>query len=224
VSVTLLAGTLSSASELSVLNGANIALVGRELLQFKRAALQDDGSYILSGLLRGRAGTPTGEHVAGEQFVLMSHAIRIDGIASDIGLLRQYKAVTSGSSIESAATVFFSNAARGLLPLSGVQLGSGRDASGNITINWVRRTRVDAQWRDNVDAGLGESPESYEIDIYDGGSYLSVLRTIATATPTASYTAAQQVTDFGSEQAEVHVRIYQLSAVVGRGSLLEGAV
>jgi hypothetical protein len=225
VSVTLLAGTLSSATELSVLNGANVALVGRELLQFKRAVLQDDGSYILSGLLRGRAGTPTGEHIAGEQFVLMTAAIlRIDGIAADIGLLRQYKAVTFGSSIEGAATVFFSNGARGLLPLSGVLLGSGRDAAGNITINWVRRTRVDAQWRDNVDAGLGEASENYEIDVYDGASYLSVLRTISTTATTATYTAAQQVTDFGSEQAEVHVRIYQLSAVVGRGSVLEGAV
>jgi hypothetical protein len=225
VSVTLLAGTLSSATELSVLNGANVALVGRELLQFKRAVLQDDGSYILSGLLRGRAGTPTGEHIAGEQFVLMTSAVlRIDGVAAEIGLLRQYKAVTFGSSIEGAAAVFFSNAARGLLPLSGVLLGSGRDAAGNITINWVRRTRVDAQWRDNVDAGLGEASESYEIDVYDGASYLSVLRTISTTATTATYTAAQQVTDFGSEQAEVHVRIYQLSAVVGRGSVLEGAV
>jgi hypothetical protein len=35
--------------------------------------------------------------------------------------------------------------------------------------------------------------------------------------PTASYTATQQVTDFGSAQSSVTVNVYQLSAAVGRG-------
>jgi hypothetical protein len=45
----------------------------------------------------------------------------------------------------------------------------------------------------------------------------NVVRTIAATTPTANYSAAQQVADFGSAQSAVSVRVYQLSASVGRG-------
>lgn len=45
----------------------------------------------------------------------------------------------------------------------------------------------------------------------------NTVRTIAATTPTASYSAAQQVADFGSAQSSVSVRVYQLSASVGRG-------
>jgi hypothetical protein len=45
-----------------------------------------------------------------------------------------------------------------------------------------------------------------------------VKRTITgLTTPTASYTAVQQVTDFGSAQSSVLVNVYQLSTLVGRG-------
>ncbi|MBX6329380.1 MAG: hypothetical protein IRY89_12480, partial [Pseudolabrys sp.] len=35
--------------------------------------------------------------------------------------------------------------------------------------------------------------------------------------PAATYTAAEQIADFGAPQASVAVRVYQLSATVGRG-------
>src|SRR3990167_1256606 len=57
VNVRLIKGSLSSQSELNVLNGANAALIGSEIVQFKTATLNADGSYTLSELLRGRRGT-----------------------------------------------------------------------------------------------------------------------------------------------------------------------
>ena len=44
-----------------------------------------------------------------------------------------------------------------------------------------------------------------------------MVRTIAVTTPTAAYSAANQTTDFGAAQAEVFVRLQQISALVGRG-------
>jgi hypothetical protein len=67
-----------------------------------------------------------------------------------------------------------------------------------------------ARW----DIPLGEENERYELDILDGGD---VVRTIEVTSPTASYTAAEQTTDFGSVQSNVDIKIYQLSAVVGQG-------
>ena len=68
---------------------------------------------------------------------------------------------------------------------------------------------------------LSEESELYEVDILDGST---VVRTIKISSPTASYSAADQTTDFGSAQSSIDVKIYQLSAVVGRGYAAEAAV
>ena len=73
---------------------------------------------------------------------------------------------------------------------------------------------MDAEWRDGVGIPLGEESEAYEVDIIDGGN---VVRTIEATSPTISYSAAEQATDFGSAQSNIDVKIYQMSAVVGRG-------
>jgi hypothetical protein len=55
-----------------------------------------------------------------------------------------------------------------------------------------------------------------EIDIRNVGN-TATLRTISTTSPVAAYTAAEQTADFGAPQASIVVRIYQISAIVGRG-------
>ena len=78
------------------------------------------------------------------------------------------------------------------------------------------RTRIGGDWRDNVDVPLAEESERYEVEIYSG---MTLKRTITgLTTPSTIYTAAQQVTDFGSTQSSVSVKVYQLSAAVGRGN------
>jgi len=69
---------------------------------------------------------------------------------------------------------------------------------------------------------LNEDTEAYEIDIFDSGSPDGiVLRTLTATTPTVTYPHAQIVTDFGSPPPELVVKIYQMSAVVGRGFATE---
>ena len=99
-------------------------------------------------------------------------------------------------------------------PYSPVDIVGNRDGSANLTITWKRRTRVDGEWRDGVDVPLGEESEQYEVDILNGAT---VVRTIATTSETASYTAAEQTTDFGATQSSVSVNLYQISATFGRG-------
>lgn len=225
VTVRLRYGTLSSITHLALLNGGNAAIIGGELLHFRNAALNGDGTYTLSGLLRGRKGTSVSGQTAGARFVLLNAATlsRVALSTSEIGLARQYKAVTIGQSIESARVLTLAGGGECLETLAPVYLGAGRDASGNVTIKWVRSARIGAGWRDYVDAPLGEASEAYEVEIWTAG-FGALKRTITASTPSASYTAAQQTTDFGSAQASVAVRVYQLSAVVGRGGALQGTV
>ena len=65
---------------------------------------------------------------------------------------------------------------------------------------------------------LGETSEAYEVEILNGAA---VVRTVAAASPTVTYTAAQQTADFGSVQSAIALRVYQLSAATGRGASTE---
>jgi hypothetical protein len=218
VSVKLIDGTLSSITEAQVLAGGNACVIGSELLQFRAATLTATNTYTLSGLLRGRRGTEwaMGTHVAGDRFVMLTATTTYNQTdpSSDTGISRLYRAASFGTYLTSAASVAFTDNAVRLECLSPVGIGGGRDASGNLTINWIRRARLGAEWRDYVDVPVGETAESYEIDIMSGAT---VKRTITATTNTASYTAAQQTTDFGSPQSSILVNIYQMSAAVGRG-------
>lgn len=209
---------LQSVSELAVLNGANAALLGSEIIQFKTASLISDGKYKLSGLLRGRLGTEWAipAHAAGERFVLLDSALDKETVANSIiGQVRKYKSVTVGQSLASVTSQDFTYTGIALKPYAPTQITGARDASGNLAINWVRRTRVNGDLRDFVDVPLGEVAELYDVEILNGASVVRSF--LSLTTPTATYSASQQTADFGSVQSSVSVRIYQISGAVGRG-------
>lgn len=216
--------TLESRSQLAILNGHNLAAIGDEMLQFKTATLVEPNKYILSGLLRGRLGTEwaTAGHSAAEDFVLIDNRLIKEAMPNAlIGLQRLYKGVSIGDSLASTTSQSFTYQANSLKPYAPVHVLGVRDGSGNLTITWVRRTRINGQWTDYVDVPLGENAEAYEVDVMDGST---VVRTITASSQSVSYTAAQQTTDFGSSQSVVTVRVFQVSSAVGRGEKGEGQI
>lgn len=65
---------------------------------------------------------------------------------------------------------------------------------------------------------LIEEVEAYELEILDGAT---VTRTLTTTTTNALYTAADQTNDWGALLGPgdtLDIRIYQLSALIGRGA------
>lgn len=215
--------SLSSATKLAVLNGANAAMVGAEIIQFTTATLIGENSYRLAGLLRGRLGTEWAMdgHVAGERFVLLDANLSRIASQNIIGLPRTYKAVTFGANPSEVTPEDFTYQGVALKPYSPVHVSGARDGSGNLSLSWIRRTRIGGQWRDAVDVPLSESAEAYEIDIMDGSN---VVRTISASTPSASYSAAEQTTDFSSPQSSLTLRICQLSSLIGRGYAAEAII
>lgn len=230
VNVAVNGGTLAAATETEVLNGANTAVLatagGWEVIQFADATLEADGSYTLSTLLRGRRGTEwaTAGHATRDRFVLLQSNGAIQRIARDtdtIGTTREYKAVTRGAPLDSAGARSFTYAGENLVPYSPVHIRGARDSAGDLTVSWVRRSRIGGAWRDRVGVTLSEESEAYELDVMDG---VTVVRTISVTSPSATYTASEQITDFGAVQPGVTVRIYQISADVGRGHKGEATV
>jgi hypothetical protein len=218
-------GELESKTEQEVLNGANFALVGSEVIAFKTATLVDTDTYQLSGLLRGMRGTE-GEcdgHAADETFVLLNSAglLRKDANLAVVGTTRYYKAVPSGGVAADVGGQAFTFNGRALKPFAPCHVKGARDGSNDLTITWVRRSRAVTDIFNEGLAPLLEESESYEVDIMSGST---VLRTITATSPTCSYTAAQQTADGLTPGDPVTVRVYQISASVGRGYTNEEAV
>ena len=222
VNVRLNAGELSSASSRAALvNGANVALVGDEILQFETATLEEDGSYTLSTLLRARRGSDwaTGTHRTGERFVLLA-ADDVYGFSFPLDALGRTRLVRARPTVSSAVGSYplwtFTPNGESLRPYAPARITATRDGADEITIDWQRRTRRGGGLTDGGDVPLGESVEAYEVDILDGGN---VVRTLTSSQTLAVYSAADQTTDFGAPQASIDVVVYQLSGVaaVGRG-------
>lgn len=225
VSVRLIAGALSSVTEAQMMAGSNTAAIGSEaggweIVSFQNATLQGDGSYLLDTFLRGRRGTDwaIGTHAIGDRFVLLEAGKLIRPVpdTADIGTARYYRLPPFGGTLEDADILTYTHAAVGKKPLSPVHITGQRHSpsTNDWSIAWVRRGRIDWEWRDYVDVPLGEASESYEIDIMSGST---VKRTLTASTQSVTYTAAQQTTDFGAVQTSLSVRVYQMSATVGRG-------
>ncbi len=231
VNVMLERGTLSSVDYLAVLNGGNAAALrsgtGWEILHYRDATLELDGSYTLSGLLRGRRGTEwaMSSHAVGDTFVPLSETwlTRLPLESSETGLSRRYKAVSSGQLVTDAYGFNFTNTSESQECYSPVHIGGGR-AANTVTINWVRRTRINGSWHDFSDSALNEETEAYEVEIWNS-TYTTLKRTITgLSTATTTYSSADQITDFGSNQSTVYVKVFQLSATNGRGHEARGTV
>ena len=226
LSVTLNNGTLSSATEAAVLNGKNYFAYGVdgrwEIIAAQTCTLVSGSTYTLQNLLRGRFGTEwaMGLHEFGDTIVALntSDVTAIGMSSSSIGLSRAYRAITYDQDISSDSDRDFTYRGVNLECLSPVHFTGYRSiATSDWIFSCVRRSRTDGEWRDLVDAGLGETSEAYELDICTDATYATVKRTISSTTLPITYTYAQQVSDFGTTVANAHARIHQMSSVVGRG-------
>lgn len=221
-------GSLSSTDYAGLISGINTLIVGEEILYFRTATLQADGSYTLTSLLRGRRGSEYAMplHAVDDRvmFVDLTTFVRIPQVNADIGQPKLFKAVPVLSSIGAVAPESFTNTGAPLKPYAPYHLGGGKEANGDWTLNWVRGGRIDAAWRDYVDVPLGESVEVYAVEIYTDDTFVTLKRTISATSQTATYTSAQQTTDFGGAQTEVYFVVYQVSAAVGPGYSAYGHV
>ncbi|HAX90907.1 MAG TPA: hypothetical protein DCY07_01700 [Rhodospirillaceae bacterium] len=225
VRVQLLRGSLSSCTEEQLLNGANAALIGGEIVQFQTASLIETGLYELSGFLRGRRGTASAAHQLGEAFVLLDETCVqfLPAVLTDRNKVVHFRAVSDGGSLDFAQDIPFAFGFRTLAPLAPVHLRGVREDGGDVAISWVRRARKNAAWADYIDVPLDESEERYVVEVMNGATVMRAFDVVGAAAVT--YTAAMQTADWGaSVPAMFAVRVCQVSATYGRGDGVEVTV
>ncbi|MFS2110733.1 phage tail protein [Sphingomonas sp. Sphisp140] len=148
--------------------GANLAMLGDELIQFANAQPLGDGRWWLSGLWRGRRGTEhaIGNQAPGDRFVLLDAdtLAMIDlprtAVGTEVQLLGE-GAADMGDPATARATVDGIS----LLPLAPVHLAAQPLPEGGVQLRWTRRSRRDWLWRDHIDVTPEPDGERYRITL-----------------------------------------------------------
>jgi len=185
---------LEDAAPERLLAGANVALVGNELIQFGRAAPLGVGRWRLSELVRARRGTgwAAAGHAIGERFVLINQEtlFAYDPPLSVAGADVQVLASGIGDPVPVVAAA--SAVGEALRPPMPAHLTAERRNDGGFTLRWIRQSRVGWAWLDACDAPLGEDGERYRLIIRrtDG-----VERIYDLAVPSFDYAAADVLAD-----------------------------
>jgi hypothetical protein len=217
-------GTLSSADDLAVLNGANAVAIGDgssdnwEVFQFADAELVAPGVYELSRRLRGQVGTDAVQPdfwPAGSLVVVLNSALeQIEVAQSARGLARNYRIGAAARGVDDPNVVHMVAAFSGigLRPYAPARVQATPMSNGDRVVTWVRRTRIDGDSWESYEVPLGEVQEQYLVRVYAGGG---IVREVQTTTPTWTYPAAAQTVDAAA--GALTVTVAQISDRFGPG-------
>ncbi|MES2095149.1 MAG: phage tail protein [Pseudomonadota bacterium] len=183
---------LADADDAQLDSGANLALVGDELIQFGRADPVSANRWRLSRLLRGRRGTEwaIGGHGAGDRFVVLDAAsvatidLPVTALGSTVLLLASGIGDGDGPVAADCAVTGAS-----IRPPAPAHLAL-RIAGGVSTVSWIRRSRAGFRWIDGADAPLVEEHETYRVTITP---LAAPARIVATADPSCALTPDEAV-------------------------------
>lgn len=163
---------LESRSDSALGAGANLALLGSELVQFGRAEQTGERRFRLSRLLRGRLGSEwaVSGHASGEPFLLIDPQTltMLPMPMAAIGATVLVAAVGLGDPIAGvrAERPFAGEALRPLMPC---HLVAATDAAGDLSVTWARRSRAGFELANGRDVPLGEEQEKYLVSITAAG-------------------------------------------------------
>lgn len=157
---------LVPADEVALDRGANLALVGDELIQFAGAERLAPGRWRLRSLWRGRRGTDVAAHAAGARFVMIEPAsllpLPLPGATIPTTIVLSATGIGDDGQAQQRHTAL---SGRSVAPPSPVHLHAHRDAQGDLHARWRRRSRRGWRWIDGVDAPLVEEREAYRLTI-----------------------------------------------------------
>ena len=193
-----------------------------EVIGFCQAELIAPATYRLSQLLRGLDGTdPEGEGAVstGRSAVLLDGAVASRSIPQQwIGETLPVRAYAGRKDGEGQANSF-SVELSPVLPLAPAHLW-GKRVGNDVILTWTRRSRADTNGWGIADAPMEHAPERYRVTVFAGAQ---TKRTVETSAPALTYTAAEQIADFGNLTAGFTFAVVQLSPVFGAGFSSQGA-
>ena len=184
---------LESRGDSALADGANLAVLGDELIQFGLAEPLGARRFRLSRLLRGRRGTEWAAafHQPGEPFALIE-AESLAEVAAPLGSVGgEARLIAAGLGDPEDVSVLKTVTGEALRPPAPVHLRARRLANGDLALSWVRRSRNGWVWLSGSDTPLGEETESYRLTL----SGFGFARSVTLTSPAYLYSAAEQAAD-----------------------------
>lgn len=151
---------LESASLADMMNRANLAIVGNELLNLGAVEEVEPQVWEVSSWLRGRKGSEVTAHPAGERFVLMQRQFLffIDAELFELGRELTFRVTSFGSDQSHVETATFTGQSQ-----TERQPGYLRAtrSGGNLTITWQGAGRLGG----STQVGMGQHFDGYQVTI-----------------------------------------------------------
>lgn len=145
--------------------------VNGEFIRFGNCEALGGGVFRLSRLRRGcfQADGAVPSHSAGTQFVLVEPDTGrlIDERVFNAGELVEVEALGLADLVPVSASVAVQALATKPMPPVHGRFALGSD--GGVTLSWIRRSRIDAGWRDGIDQTMAEQQEQYLVALAANG-------------------------------------------------------
>lgn len=220
---------LATITEAAMLAGGNKALIGNVgrwvVVHFQTVSVTDKIATLSDIVWSSPFYQPHLDALAaGDYFVFLQpgHHVRFSGEVTKLGDDIFYKAASDAFPIASVPTESRTLVARAETPFPPLHLAAVINGS-DIDLSWDWRSRLHTgsvlPGSDNNPAG--EATLAFEIDIMDGAT---VKRTLTATTNSKTYLDADIITDWGTMPDDLTFRVYQMSALVGRGYVAEATI
>lgn len=189
------ADALTGATDDQLLAGANLCVIGEEVLQFGAADPVGPGRFRLSRFIRGWHGTEwaCAGHRPGERFVLLDgeRLAAVGMTPADSGQRLELRAIGSGDLVPAEASRLIDG--RATLPPAPVHGRLVNADDGGLAISWIRRSRLGWAWPDLGEIALGEEGESYLLRVVTADAV--IIRSWESDGPSSRYPAADMAAD-----------------------------
>lgn len=197
---------LASSTPEGVIGGANLAVIGDEVLQFTTATHLGDNLWRLGGLVRGRYNTASPTWPVGTRFVLLDQGVLFLQVQRwMLGLDLTAKPVSFGATIDETVPVsYLFDEALNQTEWPVHHVDAVRDGSDNVTVTFIGRPRLGVE----IDPYDSKYFRGYRVKFSDGPSF---------DTYEQSYTR-------NSTPDPVTVTVCALNEITGEGPYSEGVV
>jgi len=216
--------SLAYADDPQLLAGSNIAVIGREIIQFAEAMPLGEDRFRLSRLIRGLGGSETeiGSHGADEDFVLLDGGSMLEIDSAYYAPFTPAVVFALGRDDLLPVSAAIASPGRALMPWSPVHPRWNFVDGGDLEIGWTRRSRAGTIWSDHVEVPLAEEAEKYRVELSagDGSEALISLESIV---PQVIVDSAQIEPFLAGNPSQLGVKIFQVGAS-GRSAALAFAI
>lgn len=201
-------------------SGSNLMLIGDELMAYRSATLNADGTVSVKGIVRGVIDTLPADHAAGARVWFISEGgglVQPDAYLADTTVVAALAPYSMREQAEQGSNLALTTTSRALKPypvgrLRVNNLAFAARTTGDASVTWAHRNKLHllqyGAFVSQDDTSAGQAEGTYSVDVRINGT---TVRTVSVGTDTSfTYTAAQRIADAGAGEVS-----FTVTAVVG---------